>query len=246
MSLEIAPTYPAFLSAGDTALVVQYGEVVDVSINRTVRQLAFAVRKLNIKGVVDIVPTMRSLMIHYDPLFLSKSALIEVVTPLLSNLEELEENNRNWLIPVCYEDEFAPDINDVSKVTNTTIDEIVRQHTLLELEVFMMGFLPGFPYVGLLPEVFDLPRRIEPRVHIPPRSISVAARQTTIYTINSPGGWHLIGRTPVDFYDANRDEPILVRAGDRIKFQAIAKSEFIEIEADIKAGAFNLEVKELL
>ena len=246
MSSEIAPTYPAFLSAGDTALVVQYGEVVDVSINRTVRQLAFAVRKLNIKGVVDIVPTMRSLMIHYDPLFLSKSALIEVVTPLLSNLEELEENNKNWLIPVCYEDEFAPDINDVSKVTNTTIDEIVRQHTLLELEVFMMGFLPGFPYVGLLPEVFDLPRRIEPRVHIPPRSISVAARQTTIYTINSPGGWHLIGRTPVDFYDANRDEPILVRAGDRIKFQAIAKSEFIEIEADIKAGAFNLEVKELL
>ena len=110
----------------------------------------------------------------------------------------------------------------------------------------MMGFLPGFPYIGLLPEVFDLPRRIEPRVHIPPRSISVAARQTTIYTINSPGGWHLIGRTPVDFYDANRDEPILVRAGDRIKFQAIAKSEFIEIEADIKAGAFNLEVKELL
>ncbi len=246
MSVEIAPTYPAFLSAGDTALVVQYGEVVDVSINRTVRQLAFAVRKLNIKGVVDIVPTMRSLMIHYDPLFLSKSALIGVVTPLLSNLEELEENNRNWLIPVCYEDEFAPDINDVSKVTNTTIDEIVRQHTLLELEVFMMGFLPGFPYIGLLPEVFDLPRRIEPRVHIPPRSISVAARQTTIYTINSPGGWHLIGRTPVDFYDANRDEPILVRAGDRIKFQAIAKSEFIEIEADIKAGAFNLEVKELL
>ena len=246
MSSEIAPTYPAFLSAGDTALVVQYGEVVDVSINRTVRQLAFAVRKLNIKGVVDTVPTMRSLMIHYDPLFLSKSALIEVVTPLLSNLEELEENNKNWLIPVCYEDEFAPDINDVSKVTNTTIDEIVRQHTLLELEVFMMGFLPGFPYVGLLPEVFDLPRRIEPRVHIPPRSISVAARQTTIYTINSPGGWHLIGRTPVDFYNANRDEPILVRAGDRIKFQAIAKSEFIEIEADIKAGAFNLEVKELL
>ena len=145
MSLEIAPTYPAFLSAGDTALVVQYGEVVDVSINRTVRQLAFAVRKLNIKGVVDIVPTMRSLMIHYDPLFLSKSALIEVVTPLLSNLEELEENNKNWLIPVCYEDEFAPDINDVSKVTNTTIDEIVRQHTLLELEVFMMGFLPCSP-----------------------------------------------------------------------------------------------------
>lgn len=243
MSPEITSSSPVFLSAGDTALVIQYGEVVDVSINRTVRQLAYAVRKLEIKGIVDIVPTMRSLMIHYDPLLLSKLSLMDTVTPLLGNLEELEENNKNWLIPVCYEGEFAPDINEVSKTTNTTIDELVRQHTSLELEVFMMGFLPGFPYIGLLPEVFDLPRRIEPRVHIPPRSISVAARQTTIYTINSPGGWHLIGRTPVDFYDPDRDQPILVCAGDRIKFKSIPSSEFIEVGADIKAGNFNLELK---
>ena len=243
MSPENSPSSPVFLSAGDTALVIQYGEVVDVSINRMVRQLAHAVRQLDTPGIVDIVPTMRSLMIHYDPLSLTKQALIDAVQPLLYNLEELEENNRKWLIPVCYEGEFAPDIDEVSKATNTTIDEIVRQHTLLELEVFMMGFLPGFPYIGLLPEVFDLPRRIEPRVYIPPRSISVAARQTTIYTINSPGGWHLIGRTPVDFYDADRDEPILVCAGDRIKFKSIPSSEFTEIEKGVKAGDYNLELE---
>ena len=244
MSPEIKLSSPVFLDAGDTALVIQYGEVVDVSINRIVRQLAHAVKQLDMPGIIDIVPTMRSLMIHYDPLSLSKQALIGAVQPLLYDLEELEENNKKWLIPVCYEGEFAPDINEVSKATNTTIDEIVKQHTLLELEVFMMGFLPGFPYIGLLPEIFDLPRRIEPRVYIPPRSISVAARQTTIYTINSPGGWHLIGRTPVDFYDANRDEPILVCAGDRIKFKSIPSSEFTEVEADIKAGNFNLELKQ--
>ena len=243
MSPEIKLSSPVFLDAGDTALVIQYGEVVDVSINRIVRQLAHAVKQLDMPGIIDIVPTMRSLMIHYDPLSLSKQALIGAVQPLLYDLEELEENNKKWLIPVCYEGEFAPDINEVSKATNTTIDEIVRQHTLLELEVFMMGFLPGFPYIGLLPEIFDLPRRIEPRVYIPPRSISVAARQTTIYTINSPGGWHLIGRTPVDFYDADRAEPILVCAGDRIKFKSIPSSEFTEVEADIKAGNFNLELK---
>ena len=243
MSPEIKLSSPVFLDAGDTALVIQYGEVVDVSINRIVRQLAHAVKQLDMRGIIDIVPTMRSLMIHYDPLSLSKQALIGAVQPLLYDLEELEENNKKWLIPVCYEGEFAPDINEVSKATNTTIDEIVKQHTLLELEVFMMGFLPGFPYIGLLPKIFDLPRRIEPRVYIPPRSISVAARQTTIYTINSPGGWHLIGRTPVDFYDADRDEPILVCAGDRIKFKSIPRSEFTEVEADIKAGSFNLELK---
>ena len=243
MSPEIKLSSPVFLDAGDTALVIQYGEVVDVSINRIVRQLAHAVKQQDMRGIIDIVPTMRSLMIHYDPLSLSKQALIGAVQPLLYDLEELEENNKKWLIPVCYEEEFAPDINEVSKATNTTIDEIVRQHTLLELEVFMMGFLPGFPYIGLLPEIFDLPRRIEPRVYIPPRSISVAARQTTIYTINSPGGWHLRGRTPVDFYHADRDEPILVCAGDRIKFKSIPSSEFTEVEADIKAGNFNLELK---
>ena len=151
MSPENSPSSPVFLSAGDTALVIQYGEVVDVSINRMVRQLAHAVRQLDTSGIVDIVPTMRSLMIHYDPLSLTKQALIDAVQPLLYNLEALEENNRKWLIPVCYEGEFAPDIDEVSKTTNTTIDEIVRQHTLLELEVFMMGFLPGFPYIGLLP-----------------------------------------------------------------------------------------------
>jgi KipI family sensor histidine kinase inhibitor len=243
MSPEIKLSSPVFLDAGDTALVIQYGEVVDVSINRIVRQLAHAVKQLYMPGIIDIVPTMRSLMIHYDPLSLSKQGVIGAVQRVLYDLEELEENNKKWLIPVCYEGEFAPDINEVSKATNTTIDEIVRQHTLLELEVFMMGFLPGFPYIGLLPEIFDLPRRIEPRVYIPPRSISVAARQTTIYTINSPGGWHLIGRTPVDFYDADRDEPILVCAGDRIKFKSIPSSEFTEVEADIKAGNFNLELK---
>ena len=243
MPMENKILKPIFLSAGDTALVVQYGEVVDPSINKVVRQLAHTVGKEAINGVVDIVPTMRSLMIHYDPLVLSQVTLIETVTPLITQLENLKDEARSWVIPVCYEGEFAPDIEDVAKTANVTVDEVIHQHTLLDLEVFMMGFLPGFPYIGLLPEIFDLPRRIEPRVHVPPRSISVAARQTTIYTINSPGGWHLIGQTPVDFYDAERPDPILACAGDQIRFKAISSDDFWRVRSEIKAGQYNLELK---
>lgn len=105
----------------------------------------------------------------------------------------------------------------------------------------MMGFLPGFPYLGLLPEVFDLPRRREPRVKIPPRSISVAARQTTVYTVDSPGGWHLIGRTPIDFYDPHRAEPILVAAGDRVRFEPISIDAYHAMRRDVEAGNVSVQ-----
>ncbi|MBH67971.1 MAG: allophanate hydrolase [Rhodospirillaceae bacterium] len=241
MGRKIKTDNPRFLAAGDTALVIQFGEEVDVLINQKVRQLGVAVGTEAIAGIVDIVPTMRSLMIHYNPLIISQIRLIEKVKPLLELQGLLNQNKKHWKIPVCYEGKFAPDMDYISKSLDLSVDEIVRQHTSDELEVFMMGFLPGFPYLGLLPKIFDLPRRIEPRVHVPPRSISVAARQTTIYTINSPGGWHLIGQTPVDFYDPQRTNPILVSAGDRVRFFSIKSEDFANIRESIRVGEFNLE-----
>ena len=123
-------------------------------------------------------------MIHYDPLCISQAELKKFITPLLGREFTLNDDIIRWRIPVCYENEYAPDIDDVSRSLKVSTSEIIKQHTSVELEVFMMGFLPGFPYLGLLPEIFDLPRRVEPRVHVPPRSISVAARQTTIYTVS--------------------------------------------------------------
>ena len=210
---------PIFLSAGDTALVVQYGETVDPVINRRVRMLATALAANQPEGIVDLVPTMRSLMIHYDPLVLSRAALVEAVRPLIACRPDLRQTTRRWRIPVCYEGECAPDMEAVAETLSIEPAEVIRLHTSIDQEVFMMGFLPGFPYLGLLPEIFDLPRRREPRVKVPPRSISVAARQTTVYTVASPGGWHLIGRTPIDFHDPRRAEPILVSAGDHVRFE---------------------------
>ena len=232
---------PIFLSAGDTALVVQYGETVDPVINRRVRMLATALAGDQPDGIVDLVPTMRSLMIHYDPLVLSRAALIEAVCPLIDARPDLDETTRRWRIPVCYEGECAPDLAAVAETMAIDPLEVVRLHSGIDQEVFMMGFLPGFPYLGLLPEVFDLPRRREPRVKIPPRSISVAARQTTVYTVDSPGGWHLIGRTPIDFYDPHRAEPILVAAGDRVRFEPISIDAYHAMRRDVEAGNVSVQ-----
>jgi inhibitor of KinA len=231
---------PIFLSAGDTALVVQYGETVDPVINRRVRMLATALAANSPEGIVDLVPTMRSLMIHYDPLILSRAALIDAVEPLLTSRPDLTETTRRWHIPVCYEGACAPDLKWVADALSLEPSEVITLHTGVDQEVFMMGFLPGFPYLGLLPEVFDLPRRREPRVKVPPRSISVAARQTTIYTVDSPGGWHLIGRTPIDFYDPHRDDPILVAAGDRVRFEAISIDAYHAARRDVENGDYQI------
>ena len=160
--------------------------------------------------------------------------------PLLGKGITLDDDINRWRIPVCYENEYAPDIEEVSKSLGVSASEIIKQHTSVELEVFMMGFLPGFPYLGLLPEIFDLPRRVEPRVHVPPRSISVAARQTTIYTIDSRCGWHLIGQTPVVFYNRERRNPVLVKAGDKVTFFAINSEEYRAVRRALMADEYPL------
>jgi inhibitor of KinA len=152
------PSDAIFLSAGDTALVIQYGETVDPEVNRRVRMLTAALAESAPEGIVDLVPTMRSLMIHYDPLVLSRARLVEVVRPLLEARPDLNQTTRRWRIPVCYEGECAPDLEAVAEATGLSPEEVVRQHCGVDQEVFMMGFLPGFPYLGLLPEIFDLPR----------------------------------------------------------------------------------------
>ena len=222
---------PVFLPAGDTGLVVQYGDTVDAAVNRQVRGLAASVAGLHLPGVVDLVPTLRSLLVHYDPLVISHADLVRAIAPLALCRHTTGLSGRRWRIPVCYEDDCAPDLPLVAELVGLDPAEVVRRHAATEFEVFMMGFLPGFPYLGMLPGEFDLPRRPNPRIRVPPGSISVAARQTTVYTLASPGGWHLIGRTPVRFYDPDREHPILVRTGDLVRFEPVPMARYRELNA---------------
>jgi inhibitor of KinA len=225
-----------FLSCGDTAVVVQFGENVDAEVNRRVMGLDASVRRRGMAGVVETVPTFRSLMIHYDPRRTSRATLISEVEPLLENDEEVVASPARWTLPACYEGAFAPDLEDVAARTGLVPERVVALHSAATYRVYMIGFLPGFPYMGDLPRELELPRREEPRTQVPAGSIAIATTQTVVYPCESPGGWHLIGRTPVPMFSLSRPQPVLFKPGDEVRFEPIGAAEYADIQARIQAG----------
>lgn len=228
------------LPAGDTALVAELGNVVDHGINARVLALAERVEKAAIPGVVELVPTFRSLMIHFDPLATPGQALRERVAELAAGLEAAEISGRDWVLPACYEGEHAPDLEFVARATKLDPAEVVAIHSTTLHQVYCLGFLPGYPYMGELPADLDLPRRESPRVRVPMGAICTAMRLTGIYSLESPGGWHLLGRTPVRLFDLRRTEPVLLKPGDRVRFEPIGLDAFAELDA--RAAADDLPV----
>lgn len=227
---------PRFLAAGDTALVVEFGTEVDPVINHRVMRLGEAMRAAGIEGLVDLVPTFRSLMVHYDPTVVHRSALEERVRDLLHDAGEAKATGRLWRIPTLYGGKHGPDLEEIAERTGLDIDTVVERHSSVEYEVYMMGFLPGLPYLGILHDDLALPRRTEPRVRVPAGSVAMATNLTNVYPSESPGGWHILGRTPVELFDLRRDVPILLQAGDRIRFEPIGEDRFREIRELAQTG----------
>lgn len=227
---------PRFLAAGDTALVVEFGTIVDPAINRRVMRLGEAIRAAGIAGVVDLVPTFRSLMVHYDPVAVPRRALEERVRALLGDTGGEAVAGRLWRIPTLYGGAYGPDLEEIAEHTGLSVDAVIETHASVEYEVYMMGFLPGLPYLGILPDVLALPRRTEPRVRVPAGSVAMATNLTNVYPSESPGGWHILGRTPVELFDLRRAVPILLQAGDRIRFEPIDETRFRAIRARAETG----------
>jgi len=225
-----------FLSCGDTALVVEFGNRIDRSLNARVLAFDSALQDSRPDGMIETVPTFRSVMIHYDPLQTSQAALIEQVRPLAERARPIEREGRSWTVPVCYEDELAPDLKEVSERTGLSPDEVIQRHGEPTYHVYMMGFVPGFPYLGALPEALVLPRREDPRVRVPAGAVGIASAMTAIYPVVSPGGWHLIGSCPWPLFDAEADPPSLFLPGDRIRFQIVPRFRYDEIAAAVRAG----------
>jgi len=233
-----------FLLCGDTALAVEFGDGVDRGVSALVLALAERLARANIAGIVELVPTFRSLMIHYDPLVLPQAELRKRLSPLLSGLEAAEGSGRLWRIPACYDASVAPDLADVASRTGLTPHQVAERHSAVTYHVYMVGFLPGYPYMGDLPPELALPRRENPRTKVPAGSIAVATTLTAVYTLESPGGWHLIGRTPASLWELRRDPPAILAAGDQVVFQPISLSEYEAISAKAATGAFRLEAEE--
>jgi KipI family sensor histidine kinase inhibitor len=194
-----------------------------------------------VAGIVELVPTFRSLMIHYDPAVLSNAELRLELAPLVVGLDSTERPGRRWIIPACYDSSVAPDLEDVAGRTGFTPQEVIDRHCAVTYHVYMLGFLPGFPYMGDLPPELALPRRENPRTKVPPGSIAIATTMAAIYALESPGGWHLIGRTPIPVWDLRRDPPALLRAGDKIVFRPVSLAEYEDLLDRARAGALRLE-----
>ena len=231
---------PRFLPAGDTALVVEFGDRVDRELSDRVLDLCARVRAASIPGVIATVPTYRSLMVHYDPLTTESASLVAAIEALVDQPGAGRLQAKLWRIPACYAPRHAPDLDEVAQRTGLSADEIVRLHAEICFHVYMVGFAPGFPYLGDLPEALALPRRKDPRVKVPAGSIAIAVGQTAIYPVESPGGWHLIGATPLRLFDAQAAQPALLNPGDKVRFDPISASEFDSIASAVAGGTYRV------
>ncbi|WP_119459987.1 5-oxoprolinase subunit PxpB [Rhodospirillaceae bacterium SYSU D60014] len=233
-----------FLPSGDTALLVEFGAAIDRALNDRVLQLRAAIRDAKPAGVIETVPTFRSLLVHYDPLQTTAADLTRAIEALLDHRQERTRTAKLWRVPVCYDLRHAPDLAEVAERSGLDIDAVVSLHSGTRYHIYMIGFVPGFPYMGDLPERLALPRRTDPRVRVPAGSVAIATTMTAIYPIESPGGWHLIGATPIRLFDTRRDSPALFSPGDAVLFDPITDDAFEEIQAATEAGTYRVPCEE--
>lgn len=212
---------------GDRGLLVEYGDKIDPVVNKKVISIAIGMEHDAPAGVIEIIPSYRSLLFVYDPSLTTASVLQESLSSLEKHLPEIEIPPPQTVgIPVCYGGEFGPDIQFVAENNGLTVDAAIRLHSEPEYQIFMIGFTPGFPYLGGLPKELHTPRHKTPRTQVLAGSVGIANGQTGIYPVTSPGGWQLIGRTPLKLFDLERPDPFLYQAGDRIRFKPISPEEY--------------------
>jgi KipI family sensor histidine kinase inhibitor len=233
-----------FLLAGDSALFVEFGDKVSREINMKVNKLFLHLQKSPLKGITETVPTYRSLVIHYNPLELSLETLrSELEKAVLESADTSPLKSRKIIVPVKYGGDYGPDIEDVAAYNKITPEDVTRIHSSVNYLVYMIGFTPGFPYLGEVPKSITCPRLQTPRVKVPAGSVGIARTQTAIYPLESPGGWRLIGRTPLKLFDQKSDSPFLMQAGDYVRFRSITDAEYEHILNEIQQGKYQPEIE---
>jgi KipI family sensor histidine kinase inhibitor len=212
--------FPRYRFCGDTGLLIEFGDKIDLPTHRRIMRLLHALKSRGIQGIVDLVPSYASMLVQIDPWLISFERLQMNLDECLDDIRESDtpENSRIVEIPVRYGGSFGPDMEEVCRYHRLLPEEVIALHTAPLYTVFMIGFTPGFPYLGGLDERLFTPRKQTPRKIVPAGSVGLADKQTGIYSIDSPGGWQLIGRTPLRLFNPNAESPFLLEPGDRIRF----------------------------
>ena len=233
------------LTAGDSSILLQFGNTIDPAINRKIAATVQLMREQHINGVTDVIPAFCSLLINYDPRVISYEQIKRRMEALVKiDVSAGNTRKRVFEIPVCYGGEYGPDIQNIADHAGLSVEEVIQIHTSRDYLIYMLGFLPGFTYLGGLDERIHTPRLANPRIRIPAGSVGIGGSQTGIYPMDSPGGWQLMGMTPVKTYDPDREVPILVEAGDYIRFVSIDEDEFHRIKELVDKNEYQCVVRE--
>ena len=224
---------PTISPVGDRAISIDFGQVIDPTINRHIRQTIERIKELQLEGIIELVPTYCALLVEYDAMLYSYSEICNIIEP---TLEEGMTNTTNELVtvvevPTVYGGEFGPDLSFVASHNHLSEDEVISIHSGTDYLVYMLGFIPGFTYLGGMDSRIATPRLSSPRTLIPAGSVGIAGEQTGTYPSDSPGGWQIIGRTPVTMYDMSKAQAALLKTGDYVRYVPIDKSEFHRIKA---------------
>ncbi|MDN4523150.1 5-oxoprolinase subunit PxpB [Fictibacillus fluitans] len=228
-----------YLSFGEAGILLEFGSVMDKEINLQIHKTAKWLNDHPFDGFIETVPAYTTLTVLYDPMkfiHFKKSAFELAVEQIRNKLESMPDENssvgRTIEIPVCYGGDFGPDLENVASINGISPQEVISIHTEKTYYVYMLGFAPGFPFLGGMAKEIAAPRLSSPRLSIPKGSVGIAGEQTGIYPIETPGGWQLIGRTPTKLFTPDQDHPVLLQAGDQVKFYQITPEEYHAWEAE--------------
>jgi len=226
---------------GDTGIIIQFGTEISEAIYQQIRQYVYRLEQSRIEGIVEWVPAYTTLAVFYRPNIISYDELSQKLLKIGEKIESMPVPDPIVIeIPTLYGKEAGPDIQFVAETNGLSEEEVVKIHSSSDYLIYMIGFVPGFPYLGGMDKRIAAPRKKTPRSRIPAGSIGIAGEQTGIYPLETPGGWQIIGRTPVKLYDPQKQDPILLKAGDYIRFVPITEREYEKIEQQVLKGSYKV------
>ena len=232
-----------YLTAGDKAIELEFGNEISKELNLLVRKVYYCIRKKNIEGIEEMVPTYRSLIVYYNPQKIKYTYLVQQFKELEKSVTEISLPTAHVTeIPVLYGGGYGTDLEFVAQYNKLSVEEVIKIHTEKEYFIYMLGFSPGFPYLGGMSDKIATPRLEKPRIKVSEGSVGIAGGQTGIYPINSPGGWQIIGRIPVKLFEIKEKFPFLLKSGDYLKFYPINQKEFKEIKKKVEEGNYNCKI----